>query len=89
VVDEHFEGARAVAVVELGAGGVEAVTAVVAGVGEDVVVGDVDDGCVRVDEAADEPRASDAVGLGAGAGDPVHGCSLMDGSACWRPGALR
>ena len=33
-----------------------------------------------IDEAADEPRAGDPVGLGSGAGDPLHGCASVVGN---------
>ena len=79
VVDEHFEGALAVAVVVAGAGGVEAERTFGVGVGEDVGGGDVEDLGVGVDEPSDQPRAGDAVGLGAGAGDPFHAVSSVVG----------
>src|SRR5207248_5453524 len=72
VVDQHLEGALVAAVVVLGAGGVVPVRAFVFGDGEDLVGGDVEDLCVGVDEPTDQPRRGDAVGLRAGAGDPLH-----------------
>ena len=77
VVDEDLERALVVPVVVGGAGGVEAVGAFASCDGEDLVGGDVEDLGVGVDEPADQPRAGDPVGLGAGAGDPLHG---------WPPG---
>ena len=68
VVDEDLEGAAAVAVVELGPGRVEAVCVLVAGDGENIVVRDVEDLGGGVDEPSNQPRASNAVGLGTGAG---------------------
>ena len=55
-----------------GAGGVEAVCALGVGHREHLICGHVEDLGVGIDEAADEPGAGDAVGLGAGAGDPFH-----------------
>ena len=53
VVDEHLEGALAVAVVELGAGCVEGAGAFAGGDVEHLGRGDVEDLGVGIDEAAD------------------------------------
>jgi hypothetical protein len=77
---EDLEGALAVAMVVAGAGGVEAVRALGVGDGEDIDGGDIEDLGVGVDEPSDQPRAGDPVGLGAGAGNPLHGrSSSVDG----------
>ena len=89
MVDEHLEGAMAVAMVELGAGRVEAVRILVAGDIEDIVAGDVEDLGVGIDEPADQPRAGDAVGLGTGTGDPLHVSSSERGSGCRKLAMLR
>ena len=65
VVDEDFEGAASVAVVELGPRCVEAVGVLVVRDGQDVIRGYVEDLGVGVDEASDQPGTSDTVGLGA------------------------
>src|SRR5439155_24451849 len=92
VVDEHFEGAFAGAVVELGSGRIEGTRAVAGSDVEHIWRGDVEDLGVRIDEATDEPGAGDAVGLRASASNPFHGRVSFGGAAgSWRgrPGRLR
>jgi hypothetical protein len=79
VVDEDLEGALAVPVVVGGAGGVEPMCSFGLLDGEDLVGRDVDDLGVGVDEPSDQPRAGDAVGLGAGTRDPLHGLASSEG----------
>jgi hypothetical protein len=81
-VDEDLEGALVVAVGELGAGRVKGVRTVARGNGEDLVGGHVRDLGVGVDEAANKPRAGDAVGLETLAGDPIHGAP-PGGAVAW------
>ena len=71
-VDEDLEGALVVAVGELRAGRVEAARSLNFAHGLDLVGGDVADLGRRVDEPLDQPRTGDPVGLGTGAGDPLH-----------------
>ena len=73
VVDQDLEGALVVAVGELGVGGVEGSGGFDLGRGQDLVGGHVADLGLGVDEATDQPGAGDPVGLGTGAGDPLHG----------------
>jgi hypothetical protein len=72
VLDQDLEGAEAVAVVVAGAGSVEAVGPLCGGDVEHLLLGHVEDLGARVDEAPDEPRAGDPVGLGTGTGNPFH-----------------
>jgi hypothetical protein len=72
VVDQDLEGALAVAVGELGLGGVKGAGGLDLGHGQDLVGGRIADLSLGVDEAADQPGAGDPVGLGTGAGNPLH-----------------
>ena len=71
-VDEDLEGALVAAVGELGAGGVEGARGFDLGHGQDLVGRDVADLGLGVDEATEQRRAGDPVGLRALAGDPLH-----------------
>ena len=71
IVDQDLEGALAAAVFVGGARRVEATGLFPFGGAQDVLGRDVDDLGLRVEEAADQPRAGDPVGLGACARDPT------------------
>jgi hypothetical protein len=72
IVDQDLEGALVPAVRELGVRRVEGVGAFALRDRQHLVRGDVDDLRFRVDEAADEPGAGNAVCLRAGSGHPFH-----------------
>src|SRR5439155_12310276 len=79
-LDQDLEGALPVAVRELGAGRVEGARSVQRRVVEDLVGRDVDDLGVSIDEAADQPRAGDPVGLRPCPGDPLNDGLLVRSS---------
>ena len=71
-VDEHLERAAAADVVVARARRVEAVRVLGCGDGENLICRYVEDLCVGVDEATDQPWARDPIGLGTSARDPFH-----------------
>src|SRR5919198_2486405 len=89
LVDEDLEGAAVALVGELRAGRVERPGTVARRDAQDLVRGHVGDRGVRVDEAADQPGAGDPVGLGALAGDPLHGVPPSRATWTWWAAARR
>ena len=75
LVNENFEAALGAAMAELGAVGIETPRALSRGNGENVDPGDVEDLRVGVDEALNEPGASNAIGLRSRSRNPFHGVS--------------
>jgi hypothetical protein len=72
LVDEHLEGAVTGTMVVPGAGRIKGPCILPGRDVEHLLRRDVEDLGIGIDEPANQPGTRDAVGLGAGAGNPLH-----------------